>query len=189
MAGGVQLRHCSSSGSLAMLLAMRAPRPAECLSGGQKTANCSPHRGCNSESTWWPSGTPLLLCWQFAIQNIMTDTLGRSRHPKRRGLLRFKDHRAFRFTNSKPSINKKPRPVTGALDPEWMQRSYIFGLHFLAWASQTPPALVQSASVFAFATSAEKAGAVKANASPKPTVTQMSFFIGTSPPETKLPCR
>ena len=54
----------------------------------------------------------LLLCWQFAIQTIMT--LGRSRHPKRRGLLRFKDHRAFRFTNSKPSINKKPRPVTGA---------------------------------------------------------------------------
>jgi hypothetical protein len=131
----------------------------------------------------------LLLCWQFAIQTIMTDTLGRSRHPKRRGLLRFKDHRAFRFTNSKPSINKKPRPVTGALDPEWMQRCYIFGLHFLAWASQTPPALVQSASVFAFATSAEKAGAVKANASPKATVTQMSFFIGTSPPETKLPCR
>jgi len=75
-----------------------------------------------------------------------------------------------------------------ALDPEWMQRCYIFSLHFLAWASQTPPALVQSASVFAFATSAVKAGAVKANASPNATVAQTSFFIGHLLPQTKRLC-
>jgi len=57
--------------------------------------------------------------------------------------------------------------------------SYILGLHFLALASHTPPALVHAAFVFAVPTSAAKAGAVKANASPKATIIESSFDIGT----------
>src|SRR5215470_436308 len=63
-----------------------------------------------------------------------------------------------------------------------MGQCYIFGLQALAVASHVPPAFLQSASVFALATSAAKAGAVKANASPKATTIETSFVMGTSPP-------
>jgi hypothetical protein len=56
---------------------------------------------------------------------------------------------------------------------------YVFGLQTLPLASHIPPALVQSAFVFAVVTSAAKAGAVKANASPKATIIESSFDIRT----------
>src|SRR5262249_32979053 len=95
--------------------------------------------------------------------------------------------RSPRFTNFEPSINKKPQRVTGAPRSRWMRQCYILGLQVLPLASHTPPALVQSAFVFAVVTSAANVGAVTANARPKATVTQTSVFIGTSPPRNKLP--
>jgi hypothetical protein len=72
---------------------------------------------------------------------------------------------------------KKPRRLAGARFRKG-KCYYIFGLHFLACASQTPPAFVQSASVFAETTSAAKAGAVTAKAKPKATIIETSFVIG-----------
>jgi len=59
---------------------------------------------------------------------------------------------------------------------------YILGLQALPLASHIPPALVQSAFVFAVVTSAANVGAVNANASPKATIIESSFDIGTTPP-------
>jgi 6-phosphogluconolactonase/glucosamine-6-phosphate isomerase/deaminase len=56
-----------------------------------------------------------------------------------------------------------------------MEDSYILGLHLLAVASHTPPALSQSAFVFAVATSAAKAGAVEAAASQEQQLLQLPF--------------
>jgi len=58
-----------------------------------------------------------------------------------------------------------------------MREYYIFDLHVLLVASQVPPALVQSACVLAFVTSAAKAGAVKAHARPKATIIETSLLM------------
>jgi hypothetical protein len=58
---------------------------------------------------------------------------------------------------------------------------YIFGLHFLAWASHIPPAFEQSACVFADATSAAKLGAVTASAKPKATIIETNFVMADTP--------
>ena len=68
----------------------------------------------------------------------------------------------------------KPRRLAGAsirID------GYILGLQVLPLASHTPPALVQSAFVFAAVTSAAKAGAVKTNASPKATIIETNLLM------------
>src|SRR5262249_30690425 len=54
---------------------------------------------------------------------------------------------------------------------------YILGLQVLPFASHTPPALVQSASVFAVVTSAAKAGAVKANTRAKATIIETNLLM------------
>ena len=90
---------------------------------------------------------------------------------------------AFNCSNKKgpgSAPMKKPRRLAGARFRK-EKCCYIFGLHFLAWASQTPPAFEQSACVFADATSAAKAGAVTASAKPKATIIERSFVMGTTP--------
>jgi hypothetical protein len=57
---------------------------------------------------------------------------------------------------------------------------YGFGLQAFALASHTPPAFVQSAFVFAVVTSAAKAGAVKANASPKARIIETNLLMRIS---------
>jgi hypothetical protein len=136
------------------------------------------------------SGTSISsFCWQFAIQTIMTDTQVKAAAPQTsRPSSSLERPPQPSVHQLEPSMNKKPQRVAGALDPEWMRQFYILALQVLPFASQTPPALVQSAFVFAVVTSAAKAGAVKANASPNATVAQTSFFIGHLLQQTKLAC-
>src|SRR5262245_35654344 len=71
---------------------------------------------------------------------------------------------------------KKPRRLPGL---DFDGDCYILGLQALPLASHIPPALVQSAFVFAVVTSAANVGAVNANASPKATIIESSFDIRT----------
>src|SRR5262249_9521288 len=72
------------------------------------------------------------------------------------------------------SQEKAPAIRRGSMS---MGDGYILGLQTLPLSSHTPPALVQSAFVFAVVTSAAKVGEVNANSSPKATIIDTSFVM------------
>jgi len=60
-------------------------------------------------------------------------------------------------------------------------KSYILGLHFLALASHTPPALAHAGLVFAEDKSCAKVGPANATASPTATIAATNLFMTTPP--------
>ena len=124
----------------------------------------------------------LLLPWYIVRSRRTRNAPKRPRHPQCRGLLLSLAGQGCFFVHqlSYPKTSS-PGHWPGLSIPDWMRECYIFGLHVLALASHTPPALVHSAWVFAVVTSAAKAGAVKATASPSETIAAITLFMTTPP--------